>query len=38
LASFKRPKEVRRVDEFPLNATGKIAKNVLRAELESRDA
>jgi acyl-CoA synthetase (AMP-forming)/AMP-acid ligase II len=37
LASFKRPKEVRRVDEFPLNATGKIAKNVLRAELESRD-
>jgi acyl-CoA synthetase (AMP-forming)/AMP-acid ligase II len=35
LASFKRPKEVRRVDEFPLNATGKIAKNVLRAQLEA---
>jgi acyl-CoA synthetase (AMP-forming)/AMP-acid ligase II len=35
LASYKRPKEVRRVESFPLNATGKIAKNVLRAELES---
>ncbi len=35
LASFKRPKEVRRVAEFPLNATGKIAKNVLRATLEA---
>jgi acyl-CoA synthetase (AMP-forming)/AMP-acid ligase II len=38
LASFKRPKEVRQVDEFPLNATGKIAKNVLRASLEAADA
>ena len=35
LASYKKPKEVRRVESFPLNATGKIAKNVLRAELES---
>jgi acyl-CoA synthetase (AMP-forming)/AMP-acid ligase II len=35
LASFKRPKQVRRVDEFPLNATGKIAKNVLRDRLEA---
>jgi acyl-CoA synthetase (AMP-forming)/AMP-acid ligase II len=34
LASYKKPKEVRRVRAFPLNATGKIAKNVLRAELE----
>jgi acyl-CoA synthetase (AMP-forming)/AMP-acid ligase II len=34
LASFKRPKEVRRVDGFPLNPTGKIAKNVLRTDLE----
>ena len=31
LASYKKPKEFRRVDAFPLNATGKIAKNVLRA-------
>ena len=34
LASYKKPKEVQRVQAFPLNATGKIAKNVLRAELE----
>src|SRR5690606_41230190 len=34
LASYKKPKEIRRVDRFPLNATGKIAKNVLRADLE----
>jgi acyl-CoA synthetase (AMP-forming)/AMP-acid ligase II len=31
LASYKKPKEVHRVDSFPVNATGKIAKNVLRA-------
>jgi acyl-CoA synthetase (AMP-forming)/AMP-acid ligase II len=30
LASYKKPKDIRRVDEFPLNATGKIAKNRLR--------
>jgi acyl-CoA synthetase (AMP-forming)/AMP-acid ligase II len=30
LASYKKPKEIRRVDAFPLNATGKIAKNRLR--------
>ena len=36
LASYKKPKEIRRVDSFPLNSTGKIAKNVLRAELEAR--
>ncbi len=35
LASYKKPKEVRRVARFPLNPTGKIAKNVLRRELEA---
>lgn len=35
LASYKKPKEIRKVAEFPLNATGKIAKNVLRKTLES---
>ncbi|NLG20727.1 MAG: long-chain fatty acid--CoA ligase, partial [Actinomycetales bacterium] len=34
LASYKKPKEVRVVPEFPLNSTGKIAKKVLRAQLE----
>ena len=33
LSSYKKPKDLRRVDAFPLNATGKIAKKVLRAEL-----
>jgi len=32
LASYKKPKEIRRVDSFPLNATGKIAKKVLREQ------
>jgi acyl-CoA synthetase (AMP-forming)/AMP-acid ligase II len=36
LASYKKPKEFHRVERFPLNATGKIAKNVLRAELAGR--
>ncbi len=36
MASYKKPKEVRRVESFPLNSTGKIAKNVLRAELGRR--
>ncbi|HET8683546.1 MAG TPA: AMP-dependent synthetase, partial [Micromonosporaceae bacterium] len=36
LASYKKPKEVRRVGSFPLNHTGKIAKNILRADLEWR--
>ncbi len=35
LASYKKPKEVRVVAEFPVNSTGKIAKKVLRAQLES---
>ncbi|QFG69906.1 AMP-binding protein [Ornithinimicrobium pratense] len=34
MASYKKPKEVRVVSEFPLNSTGKIAKKVLRADLE----
>lgn len=34
LASYKKPKEVRVVEEFPLNSTGKIAKKELRAQLE----
>jgi acyl-CoA synthetase (AMP-forming)/AMP-acid ligase II len=33
LASYKKPKDVRRVDEFPLSSTGKIAKKVLREQL-----
>ena len=35
MASYKKPKEVRVVTEFPLNSTGKIAKKVLREQLES---
>ena len=34
MASYKKPKEVRVVDDLPLNSTGKIAKKVLRAQLE----
>ncbi len=34
MASYKKPKEVRVVPEFPLNSTGKIAKRVLRSQLE----
>ncbi|HEU4912488.1 MAG TPA: AMP-binding protein [Actinomycetes bacterium] len=36
LASYKKPKDLHRVDSFPLNATGKIAKKVLREQLGSR--
>jgi len=35
LASYKKPKQVRVVESFPLNSTGKIAKKVLRQQLES---
>jgi acyl-CoA synthetase (AMP-forming)/AMP-acid ligase II len=35
LASYKKPKVLRRVDSFPLNATGKIAKKVLREQLRA---
>ncbi len=34
MASYKKPKEVRVVDAFPLNSTGKVAKKVLREQLE----
>jgi acyl-CoA synthetase (AMP-forming)/AMP-acid ligase II len=34
MASYKKPKEVRVVPEFPLNSTGKIAKKVLREQLD----
>ena len=33
LASYKKPKDLRQVESFPLNATGKIAKKVLREQL-----
>jgi acyl-CoA synthetase (AMP-forming)/AMP-acid ligase II len=36
LASYKKPKDLRRVESFPLNATGKIAKKVLREQLGAR--
>jgi acyl-CoA synthetase (AMP-forming)/AMP-acid ligase II len=35
MATYKKPKDVRIVDEFPLNSTGKIAKKVLREQLEA---
>lgn len=35
MASYKKPKDVRIVDEFPLNSTGKIAKKVLREQLNA---
>lgn len=35
MASYKKPKDVRIVESFPLNSTGKIAKKVLREQLES---
>ena len=38
LASYKKPKELHRVDSFPLNSTGKIAKKTLRAQLEAAAA
>ena len=37
LAAYKKPKEVRVIDEFPLNSTGKIAKKELRAQLETQE-
>ncbi len=35
LASYKKPKDVLLIDEFPVNSNGKIAKRVLREQLES---
>jgi acyl-CoA synthetase (AMP-forming)/AMP-acid ligase II len=36
LASYKKPKEVRHVGSFPVNANGKIAKKVLRAQMDGQ--
>ena len=38
LASYKKPKQLVRVDAFPVNSTGKIDKLALRARLERADA
>jgi acyl-CoA synthetase (AMP-forming)/AMP-acid ligase II len=38
MASYKKPKDVRIVESFPLNSTGKIAKKVLREQLEAEGA
>ncbi|WP_404388964.1 AMP-binding protein [Humibacillus xanthopallidus] len=38
MASYKKPKEVRVVAQFPLNSTGKIAKKVLREQLDAEAA
>jgi acyl-CoA synthetase (AMP-forming)/AMP-acid ligase II len=35
MASYKKPKEVRVIESFPLNSTGKIAKQILREQFES---
>jgi acyl-CoA synthetase (AMP-forming)/AMP-acid ligase II len=35
MAAYKKPKEVRVVPQFPLNSTGKIAKKVLREQLDA---
>jgi acyl-CoA synthetase (AMP-forming)/AMP-acid ligase II len=35
MASYKKPKEVRVIESFPLNSTGKIAKQILRQQLEN---
>lgn len=37
MATYKKPKEVLIVDSFPLNSTGKIAKKVLKQQLEARN-
>jgi non-ribosomal peptide synthetase component E (peptide arylation enzyme) len=38
MASYKKPKDIRLVESFPLNSTGKIAKKVLREELDAEAA
>ena len=35
MASYKKPKDIRLVESFPLNSTGKISKKVLREELDA---
>ena len=37
MATYKKPKEVLIVDAFPLNSTGKIAKKILKKQLEDRN-
>ncbi len=37
MASYKKPKSIFIVETFPLNSTGKIAKKVLRQQLEDSD-
>jgi non-ribosomal peptide synthetase component E (peptide arylation enzyme) len=34
MASYKKPKDVFVVKEFPLNSTGKISKKTLKLQLE----
>jgi acyl-CoA synthetase (AMP-forming)/AMP-acid ligase II len=34
MAAYKKPKEVRVIESFPLNSTGKIAKQILRERFE----
>ncbi len=38
MAAYKKPKEVRIVESFPVNSTGKIAKKALRERLDSEAA
>jgi acyl-CoA synthetase (AMP-forming)/AMP-acid ligase II len=38
LATYKKPKDIRQVDAFPLQATGKISKKQLRLDLEAEGA
>lgn len=35
MASYKKPKDLRIVPEFPLNSTGKISKKILKQQLET---
>jgi len=37
MANYKVPRVVRMVDELPLNATGKVMKDVLRARAAEPD-
>ncbi|MGH3716778.1 MAG: AMP-binding protein [Micromonosporaceae bacterium] len=37
MASYKKPKQLHRLDAFPVNSTGKIAKNQLAARLAAAD-
>jgi acyl-CoA synthetase (AMP-forming)/AMP-acid ligase II len=37
LTSYKKPKEIRLVERFPLSSTGKISKKLLREQLMAKD-